>query len=70
MSKISEADTADAVLAEISMRSSADFASCVFSGGILLLHLLKSLKINGGGKGILSIAGAGGMGQAIAIESV
>ena len=40
------------------------------SGGILLLHLLKSLKLNGGGKGILSIAGAGGMGQAIAIESV
>lgn len=40
------------------------------SGAILLLHLLKSLQAAGGGKGLLSIAGAGGMGQAILIETV
>ena len=40
------------------------------SGGILLLHLLKALQLAGGGKGILSIAGAGGMGQAILVETV
>jgi acetyl-CoA C-acetyltransferase len=38
------------------------------SGGILLAHLLKSLQAAGGGRGILAIAGAGGMGEAIALE--
>ncbi len=38
------------------------------SGGILLVHLLKSLEAAGGGRGILSIAGAGGMGEAILVE--
>jgi len=40
------------------------------SGAILLVHLLKSLEIAGGGKGLLSIAGAGGMGQAILLETI
>ncbi|MCR5439310.1 MAG: acetyl-CoA C-acyltransferase [Selenomonas sp.] len=40
------------------------------SGGILLAHLIKSLQRAGGGRGILSIAGAGGMGEAIALELV
>lgn len=39
------------------------------SGGILLLHLIKALQQQGGGKGIMSIAGAGGMGQAIMLEA-
>ena len=38
------------------------------SGAILMLHLLKALSSAGGGKGILSIAGAGGMGEAIGVE--
>lgn len=38
------------------------------SGAILLLHLIKSLQAAGGGLGILSIAGAGGMGEAILLE--
>ena len=38
------------------------------SGAILMLHLLKALSYAGGGKGILSIAGAGGMGEAIGVE--
>ena len=38
------------------------------SGAVLLIHLLQSLREAGGGKGILSIAGAGGMGEAIALE--
>lgn len=38
------------------------------SGGILLAHLLKSLQKAGGGKGVMSIAGAGGMGEAILVE--
>lgn len=40
------------------------------SGGILMLHLLKALQVVGGGKGIMSIAGAGGMGQALMVETV
>ena len=38
------------------------------SGAILMIHLLKSLEISGGGSGLLSIAGAGGTGEAILIE--
>lgn len=38
------------------------------SGAILLIHLLKALESSGGGRGILSIAGAGGMGEAIGVE--
>ncbi|MCR5758722.1 MAG: thiolase family protein [Selenomonas sp.] len=38
------------------------------SGAILLVHLLESLRLAGGGRGILSIAGAGGMGEAIVLE--
>lgn len=40
------------------------------SGVVLLGQLIKSLEAAGGGKGILSIAGAGGMGEAIALELV
>jgi len=40
VSKFSEADTANSVLTKISMRSSADLASGVFSCGELLLSLL------------------------------
>ena len=38
------------------------------SGAILALHLMQSLKLAGGGLGLLSIAGAGGMGEAILLE--
>ena len=38
------------------------------SGAILLLHLIRALETDGGGLGLLSIAGAGGVGQAILIE--
>ena len=38
------------------------------SGAIIALHLLQSLKLAGGGLGLLSIAGAGGMGEAILLE--
>ena len=40
------------------------------SGAILLVHLLAALKNVGGGFGLLSIAGAGGMGEAIVLETV
>ena len=40
------------------------------SGAIIACHLLQSLKIAGGGKGLLAIAGAGGMGTAILVEAV
>ena len=40
------------------------------SGGILLAHLLKSLQAAGGGCGLLAIAGAGGMGEAILVEMI
>ena len=40
VSEFTEADTADTVLAEISVGTSADFAAVVFTGGILLLFLL------------------------------
>ncbi len=40
------------------------------SGGILLAHLLKSLQAAGGGRGLLAIAGAGGMGEAILVEMI
>ena len=40
------------------------------SGAILLAHLLKSLQIAGGGRGVMSIAGAGGMGEALAVEMI
>ena len=39
------------------------------SGTILLLHLLKSLQYVQGRYGILSIAGAGGMGEAVLVEA-
>ena len=38
------------------------------SGAILALHLMQSLRQAGGGLGLLSIAGAGGMGEAILLE--
>lgn len=38
------------------------------SGAVLALHLLQSLRQTGGGLGLLSIAGAGGMGEAILLE--
>ncbi len=38
------------------------------SGAILLVHLLSALESAGGGFGILSIAGAGGMGEALLLE--
>lgn len=40
------------------------------SGAIIMLHLLKALEYCQGGMGILSIAGAGGMGQAIALKRI
>lgn len=39
------------------------------SGAILMIHLMKSLEKTGGGLGLLSIAGAGGTGEAILIRS-
>ena len=39
------------------------------SGAILLVHLLAALRTAGGGRGILSIAGAGGMGEALLVET-
>lgn len=39
------------------------------SGAVLALHLLQSLRQAGGGLGLFSIAGAGGMGEAIMLES-
>lgn len=38
------------------------------SGAILMLQLLKSLEAAGGGLGLLSIAGAGGLGEAILMK--
>lgn len=38
------------------------------SGAVLALHLLQSLRQAGGDLGLLSIAGAGGMGEAILLE--
>jgi len=38
------------------------------SGAILMIHLLKSLEVAGGGLGILSIAGAGGTGESILVR--
>ena len=38
------------------------------SGAILLVHLLASLETAGNGLGLLSIAGAGGMGEALLVE--
>ena len=38
------------------------------SGAILLVHLLASLETAGHGLGLLSIAGAGGMGEALLVE--
>lgn len=40
------------------------------SGAILLVHLLAALETAGGGFGLLSIAGAGGMGEALFLETV
>lgn len=40
------------------------------SGAILLVHLLAALRKAGGGFGLLSIAGAGGMGEALVLETV
>ncbi len=38
------------------------------TGAILAIHLLRSLQTAGGGLGILSIAGAGGMGEAVLLH--
>ena len=38
------------------------------SGAVLLLHLIEAVKKHGGGYGLLSIAGAGGVGEAILLE--
>ena len=38
------------------------------SGAVLLLHLIEAVKKHGGGYGLLSIAGAGGVGEAILVE--
>lgn len=38
------------------------------SGALLLLHLIEAVKKHGGGYGLLSIAGAGGVGEAILLE--
>ena len=40
------------------------------SGGILMIHLLKALEKKPGSWGIMSIAGAGGMGQSILIKNL
>ncbi|WP_296733188.1 thiolase family protein [Anaerovibrio sp.] len=40
------------------------------SGGILMIHLLKALELNHGSMGIMSIAGAGGMGQAMLLKRI
>ena len=40
VSKLAEADTANSVLTEVGVRSTADFASVVSSGGVLGLFLL------------------------------
>ena len=40
------------------------------SGAIILLHLLQALEKNGGGLGICSIAGAGGLGTALLVEGI
>ena len=40
VSELAEADTADAEFAEVTVRSTANLAAVVFSGGILLLSLL------------------------------
>lgn len=39
------------------------------SGAILACHLLASLRVAGGGLGLLSIAGAGGLGEAILVNA-
>ena len=39
------------------------------SGCVILVHLLRSLQLAGGGKGLLAIAGAGGMGTALLLET-
>ncbi|ORT99965.1 3-ketoacyl-CoA thiolase [Anaerovibrio sp. JC8] len=38
------------------------------SGGIIMIHLLRALELRHGSLGILSIAGAGGMGQSILVK--
>jgi acetyl-CoA C-acetyltransferase len=38
------------------------------SGGIIMIHLLKALEIVGGDLGLMSVAGAGGMGQSILVR--
>ena len=38
------------------------------SGAVLLLHLIEAVKRQGGGYGLLAIAGAGGVGEAILLE--
>lgn len=40
------------------------------SGAIIFLHLLQALAKNGGGLGVCSIAGAGGMGTALLVEGI
>lgn len=40
------------------------------SGAVYLLHLLRTLELLGGGKGLFSIAGAGGIGAAILVEGI
>ena len=43
VSKLAEADTADAEFAKVTVRSAANFASCVFSCGEFLRFLLFEL---------------------------
>ena len=38
------------------------------SGGIIMIHLLRALEISDGSLGLLSVAGAGGMGQSILVR--
>ena len=38
------------------------------SGGIIMIHLLRALELVKGSLGLMSVAGAGGMGEALLLE--
>ncbi|HCP95874.1 MAG TPA: acetyl-CoA C-acyltransferase, partial [Anaerovibrio sp.] len=38
------------------------------SGGIIMIHLLRALELVNGSLGLMSVAGAGGMGQSILVR--
>jgi acetyl-CoA C-acetyltransferase len=38
------------------------------SGGIIMIHLLRALELVKGSLGLMSVAGAGGMGQSILVR--